>query len=165
MTTHVRVRRAASTASHDEKETLAVDIIIPLHAARVTTPLFRKSRAQLIINVGGRCYICQRTAKEAGPLEAHHFPIERCMAEMIDWSEGSLMQRDYPDFDWASFDPADPYKFVDDMTVNGLLLCKDHHTHGDSGIHTLPHPLWIAQRYGQEGYQFSPSEVIHHDAT
>ncbi|UNJ99715.1 hypothetical protein [Ralstonia sp. RRA.1] len=58
--------------------------------------------------------------------------------------------------------PADPYLFVDDMTVNGLLLCKQHHTGKDAGIHDMPFPLWIAQRYAIEGYQFTPNEVIHH---
>ena len=54
------------------------------------------------------------------------------------------------------------YDFVDDMTVNGLLLCKDHHTVGDEGIHTLPGPIFLAQKYGKEGYQFTKLEVIHH---
>jgi hypothetical protein len=27
----------------------------------------------------------------------------------------------------------------------------------------MPHPVWIAQRYGKEGYQFSSVEIIHHE--
>ncbi len=29
-------------------------------------------------------------------------------------------------------------------------------------MHTMPFPLWIAQKYAKEGYQFSDIEVIHH---
>ena len=81
---------------------------------------------------------------------------------MIDWSENGTIRKDFPDFDWANFDPANPYTFVDDMTVNGLILCKDHHIGKDEGVHALPHPIWIAQRYGQDGYKFSEIEIIHH---
>jgi hypothetical protein len=31
-------------------------------------------------------------------------------------------------------------------------------------MHALPFPIWIAQKYGKEGYQFSATEVIHHAA-
>lgn len=149
---------------HEEKETLSVDINIPGHDPRVCTPLFRKSRQHLIEREGGRCNVCGRTAEESGhPLEAHHFPIERSMAEMIDWSPGSQIRKDFPNFGWGSFDEADPYTFVDDMNVNGLLLCKGHHTGKDEGIHAIPHPLWVAQKYGKEGYQFSGVEIIHHE--
>ncbi|MDE3022277.1 MAG: hypothetical protein KGI54_10490 [Pseudomonadota bacterium] len=149
---------------HEEKETLVVDINIPGHDPRVTTPLFRKSRQHLIEREGGRCHVCGRTAEESGhPLEAHHFPIERSMAEMIDWSPGSQIRKDFPNFGWGSFDENNPYSFVDDMNVNGLLLCKAHHTGKDEGIHDMPHPLWVAQKYGKEGYKFSDVEIIHHE--
>jgi hypothetical protein len=59
--------------------------------------------------------------------------------------------------------PADPYLFVDDQLVNGRILCKAHHTGKDEGIHDMPFPLWIAQRYLKEGYQFTPSEKICHE--
>ena len=154
---------SAVTETHEEKETLAVDVFLPGHDPRTTTPLFAHTRKQLIEREGGRCYVCGRTTDEAGPLEAHHHPVERSFAEMIDWSEGSLIRRDFPDFDWASFDPANPYAFVDDMTVNGLLLCKAHHIGKDEGIHAMPFPIWLAQRYGKDGYKFTDSEIIHHD--
>lgn len=153
------------TEVHEEKETLAVDVLLPGHEARVTTPLFRHSRQALEDREGGRCFVCGCTAPEVGPLEAHHHPIERSFAEMIDWAPGSRIRRDFPSFDWAAFDAAggDPYLFVDDMRVNGLLLCKGHHIGKDEGIHALPFPIWMAQRYGREGYKFSAAEVLHHE--
>lgn len=170
----------AVTDTHEEKETLAVDVMLPGHEARVTTPLFLRSKKLLMEREGGRCFICGATAEESGhPLEAHHHPIERSLANLINWERvaeqaksGEFGQR-AADFDWDGFFidaktvaspavkghpaaqyrvPADPYLFVDDMTVNGLLLCKQHHTGKDAGIHAMPFPLWIAQRYAIEGY-------------
>lgn len=158
------------TAAHTERETLTVDVNIPAHADRVTTPLFRETRAQLIKREMGRCWVCGQTAEEVGhPLEAHHHPIERCLAEMIDWAwfendaRKGLWGTHIAAFDWDSFDPKRWETFVDDMRVNGRLLCKAHHTGKDEGIHAMPFPLWIAQKYGKEGYRFNKAEVIHHE--
>jgi len=163
------------TVAHVEKETLSVDVNIPEHGARVTTALFTRTRKLLIEREGGRCYICQRTAAEAGPLEAHHHPIERCLAEEIDWRLVELdcragvaaftpgQREAMQAFDWPNFDPARWETFVDDMLVNGVLLCKDHHTAADDGIHTVPGPIWLAQRYAKAGVRFNAREVIHHD--
>lgn len=151
------------TKTHEERETLEVDVLIPGHDPRTTTALFRHTREKLIEREGGRCWACGCTAEESGqPLEAHHHPIERSFAEMIDWGPDAPVRKVFPDFAWDRFDPKDPYTFVDDMTVNGLLLCKAHHTGKDEGIHALPYPVWLAQRYGREGYEFSKVEIIHH---
>jgi hypothetical protein len=144
--------------AHVQRDTLSVEINLPSHEVRGNgSVLFEHTRKQLIERDTG-CFICGITEK----LEAHHYPIEWSFANAIDFSPGSLIRKDFPDFDWESFDPADPYKFVDDMLVNGLLLCKAHHIEKDTGIHALPHPLWIPQRYCKEGYVFSDKEVIHH---
>jgi hypothetical protein len=155
------------TQAHTERETLSVEVNIPEHQDRTTTALFTRTRRLLIEREGARCSICNATAAESGhPLEAHHHPIERSLAEMIDWERFKLdAQSGYwgphiKAFDWDNF--TDWVQFVDDMTVNGLLLCKTHHTAKDSGIHTMPFPLYIAQKYAKEGYVFSSTEVIHH---
>ncbi len=158
---------------HEEKETLHVDINIPGHDPRTTTPLFTHTRAKLLSR-NPTCWICGRTAEVAGPLEAHHYPVERCLTGMVDWKRvqadaeaGELgltqSQRDAAKaFDFSMIDH-DPYGFVDNMLVNGLVLCKEHHIGSDEGIHALPHPLWAIQRYGKEGYRYSEIEIIHHD--
>jgi hypothetical protein len=150
--------------THEEKNTFTVDVNLPGHDPRVTSPLFRKSRLHLIAAQAGKCWICGCTEKETGhPPEAHHWPIERSFAEMIDWSEESQIRKDFPHFGWGSFDETNPYTFVDDMNVNGRLLCKAHHIGKDEGVHCLPEPVWLAQRYAKEGYQFSSVEIIHHE--
>jgi hypothetical protein len=132
------------------------------------------------------------TAEQSGhPLEAHHFPVERSLANMWDWERFSVDCKagrwgpHAQSFDWEKFFegarieqrecivnghqftvtrkvPRDPYLFVDDMTVNGLLLSKKFHTAENAGIHMMPFPLWVAQKYGVEGYTFSDETTIHH---
>ena len=158
------------TETHEEKLTLSVDVEIPGHAPRGSaTPLFIRTKKILMERMGGRCFICNGTEAEIGaPHEAHHFPVERSLATAWDWER---FQADciagkwgvyLAAFHWAGFNPAvDPYQLVDDMSVNGLLLCKRHHTGKDEGIHEFPHPLWIWQKYCPEGYKMSDVEVVH----
>lgn len=160
------------TEPHELRDTLSVEVIEPGHEKRgAASALFRKTKAA-IKHIGsvigwrprlppGRCYICNATEEELGePLEAHHFGIEWSFAEAaINWD---LVKADFPDFDWANFDPASPMTFVDDMQAQGVLLCKKHHTGKDEGVHNMPFSLWIMQRYLQDGYKFSDLEVIHH---
>ena len=152
------------TQTHEEKNTFTVDVNIPGHAARVTTALFRKSRLHLLERDGGRCWVCNCTAEESGhPLEAHHSGIERSFATAeIDWN---IVKKDFPHFAWETFDESQPMDFVDDMLGQGMLLCKEHHTHPETGIHVLPWPIFIMQRYLKPGYKFNDLEIIHHDQT
>jgi hypothetical protein len=53
-------------------------------------------------------------------LEAHHHPIERPFAEMIDWSPTSQIRKNFPMFGWGSFDEVIKFirlqaRFVDKM--------------------------------------------------
>lgn len=157
------------TAAHVEEETLRVDVNIPEHDPRVTTEIFRRTRA-VVIAAGARCWICEQTEAELGkPLQLHHFPVERSLANMVDWAlfREQAERGDYGPgpltFDWATFDPVHWETFVDDMQHNGLALCEAHHIGKDEGIHLMPHPLWVAQRFAKEGYKFDSVEVIHHD--
>ncbi len=153
----------ATTDIHEEKNTFSVDVFLPGHEARTTTPLFTRTRKALLARDNGRCYICNCTAEDSGhPIEAHHYPIERSFAEMIDWSIGSIIRKEFYNFDWLDFHESDPYYFVDNMLYNGRLLCKAHHIGKDEGVHCLPEPVWLAQRYGKDGYKFSDVEIIHH---
>lgn len=160
------------TDTHVEKETLSVEVNIPGHESRVTTPLFHQSRLELIEREGGRCFICGDTEKEAGaPLEAHHHPVERSFATGWNWErfqkdcEAGIWGVHAKAFDWSKFDPRDPYTFVDDMNYNGLLLCPKHHRLKDTGIHDLPLPIILFEKYAIEGYQFNSVEIIHYQET
>lgn len=147
--------------THEQKISFQVDVNLPDHAERTTTSKFLHSKKELIKKVNGKCWICGRTEETSGhPMEAHHYPIERSLAEGVDWA---LVKTDFPEFDWLTFnEKQDPYFFVDDMMVNGMLLCKNHHTALNMGIHTMPHPLWVIQRYLKAGYQYTGTESIIH---
>ena len=151
---------SAVTETHEEKETLSVDVEIPGHAPRgAATPLFIRTKKILMERVGGRCFICNGTEAEVGPLQAHHVFIERSFAESpIDWEK---VKKDVPSFDWSTFDASDPYTFVDNMEFNGMLLCANHHIGKDEGIHALPWPLFVMQKYLKDGYKFSDKEIVH----
>ncbi|WP_087688026.1 hypothetical protein [Pandoraea sp. PE-S2R-1] len=163
---------SAVTDTHEERETLTVDVLLPGHEQRTTTPLFTRTRLALIEREGGRCFVCGGAEQDVGhPLEAHHHPIERSTANLIDWPRftedcrSGVWGERASAFDWDGFlaaQPLDPYRFVDDMTVNGMLLCKDHHIGKGEGIHAMPFPLWVAQKYAVDGYKFTPDEIIHH---
>ncbi len=165
--THV-ARQLRAVANHLERKTLSVAVYVPEHAGRVETALFRRTREELLkrgsralfASEPGQCFICAKTEKDLGaPLQAHHFGIERCFAEAkgLDWDK---VKADFPNFAWSTFDPKDPYAFVDDMAAQGLLLCEEHHIGADTGIHTTTFPLWLMQRYLKVGYRYSPTEVI-----
>jgi hypothetical protein len=148
------------TESHHEKETLSIDVIIPSHDVRGNaSALFEKTRKQLIERDKG-CFVCGNTES----LEAHHHPIERCVADNIDLKllkkYGAIFNPYIKDFDFNSITSI--YDFVDNMLVNGMLLCKTHHTFAGTGIHTLPFPLFIAQKFAKDGIVFTDKEIIHH---
>lgn len=156
--------------THELKDTLVVDVLVPGHDPRTETSLFRHTKAQLLAREGHRCWICGRTPEETGkPAQVHHRPVERSLATGIDFK---LVQRDCeagmygPEakaFDWAAFwSHGDVYAFVDNALANGRVLCFDHHIAKGTGIHNLPEPLHLAQRYMKAGYQFTPSEIICH---
>lgn len=180
-------KRAPVTADHEEKSTLSVDVNLPGHDARgAATSLFSRTRKQLIERERGQCWLTGLTAKETGvPLEAHHWPIERCFAERVDWPRFSKQAQagkygpNPQAFDWVAFFVGcrtiiapdtgkpfvlvrDPYEFVDNMLYNGRLLAKEFHVHVDSGIHDLPEAQWLAQGYLAEGFKFNDFEIIHH---
>ena len=154
---------------HEEKETLVVDVELPGHAPRgVPTALFERTKKILMERAGGRCFICGGTAADVGPLEAHHYPVERSMATAWDWPKfiadckSGLWGVYCQAFHWEGFDPvSDPYKFVDDMGVNGRILCKAHHTGKNEGVHETTESIWIWQKYAPQGYKMSAVEVIH----
>jgi hypothetical protein len=162
------------TAVHEEKETLPVDVNLPGHDERVTTPLFTRTRKAMLERENGRCFICNRTEAEAGaPLESHHVWIERCLANAADWTyfRDTIFQLERilgytADFCREHETLDDIMTFVDDQTINGLPLCKEHHTSDGldipCGIHTMPFPLWLFQRYGRDGFEFTSTETIAH---
>jgi hypothetical protein len=158
------------TQTHEEKETLVIDANLPGHDERVTTPTFIQSKAKLMELEGGRSFVTGKTEDESGgPHEAHHFWIERCLANAVDWKEfceyiermNTLIQRTLS-FCRTNPELSDIMLFVDDMTVNGMLIEKRLHTGKGEGIHQMPFPLWQCWVYGKEGFEFVGTDSIYH---
>ena len=180
-------KRPAVTEDHLQTDTLVVSVYDPGHEARgAATPLFTRTRKQLIDRERGKCWLSGLTAKDTGlPLEAHHWPVERCFTERVDWPRFAKMAQagkfgpNPQAFDWVDFfvgcetvvaedtgkpycKVRDPYLFVDNMLYNGRLLAKQFHVRKDEGIHNMTEAQWLAQGFLVEGYKFSDFEVIHH---
>lgn len=104
---------------HEEKNTLAVDVNIPGHDVRVTTSLFERTKKLLIAREGARCWSCGCTAAEVGPLESHHHPVERSLANMWDWPrfitdcKAGMWGQYALRFDWDSFLAGATYEEVE----------------------------------------------------
>ena len=153
-----RVKRIV--AKHTHKQTITFEIIVPEHVEREESGLFRKTHKKLI-NKDSRCWVCGGTREEVGPLELHHKYISWAhMNNRIDWNK---VKEDCPEFPyWSTFDPANPESFIDSEWNSCMVLCKQDHTGKNSGIHCLPYPEFILQRYLAEGEEFSPTETIKH---
>lgn len=170
----------AITAAHVDKSTLTISINVPEHAQRTASATFERTRPLLIKREGDRCFICGRTSVEVGiGHEAHHCYLEWCLADAIDWAIVQdickLGEWGFTDaqrqvakaFDWTGFDPADPAqieRFTDDMTIQGVLLCKEHHTGSGTGIHMMDHPRWIGQKIVKPGYVLINNDVMGTEA-
>ncbi len=141
---------AAPAGEHELRETLSVDVFYPDHAPRKESNLFARTKHRLIEVLDTPCWVCGSKAAR----EVHHMIIEWAFADAIDWSK---VKADYPDFDWATF--KEPGDFVD-SAYNMRVLCATHHRGADRGIHAIPYPIWLAQRYVKAGFVLFPSTPI-----
>jgi hypothetical protein len=163
-----------TTPAHIDKSTLTVAFYDPEHAQRITTPLFTRTRDEVLAKEPV-CFMCGQPASVVGSLELHHNCVERMFAEIIDWNlikDAALagevgwtedQRKLNKEFDWDSFMnsvPFDPYVWVDNMHLNGIPICKPHHTGQNEGIHNVDYPRWLAQRYVKSGYKISDQYVV-----
>jgi hypothetical protein len=75
-----------------------------------------------------------------GGIELHHNLIEYALINDVDWQRFSTL---YPEYHIQSQD--DLLRWAESEEAL-LPLCVKHHR-GVEGIHLLPYPLWIIQRY------------------
>ena len=126
----------------------------PIHEKRVETAIFRKTRREM---AEIPCFIC---GNHKG--EVHHFYIEKAATNAIDWEKFAIFadncyniqsgEKIGDKFDWKEVEK-NPDIFVDSK-YNMIILCKEHHTSGKFGIHHVPYPDWILQKFAKDGFQF-----------
>jgi hypothetical protein len=132
----------------------------PFHEKREDSATYRKTKKEMSHIP---CFICGKM-KGVGDtsLEAHHFYIEKAATNAIDWSTfGTFADQSYHiqtgekiggSFDWKEVEK-NPELFVDSRH-NMIVLCKEHHISGRFGIHHVPFPDWILQKFAVEGFKF-----------
>ncbi len=135
---------------HEVKETIEIDVYYPDHCKREASDLFERSRHHLIDELDTPCFICGSKENR----ELHHYYVEWAAADSIDWN--GKIREDHPNFDWTTF--KEPTDFVD-SEYNMMVLCQVHHRHKDHGIHMLPYPLWILQKYVKSDFVYTPDET------
>jgi DNA gyrase/topoisomerase IV subunit A len=109
------------------------------------------------------CFICGKTNKTDNiQTETHHFYVEKAGENAVDWRKfGEFAKTCYNiqtgenighAFDWNEV-AKNPDLFVDSKH-NMIVLCKEHHISGSFGIHHVPFPDWILQKFAQDGFDF-----------
>ena len=130
----------------------------PIHDARTVSPIFRKTRHQLITIDKIKCFICNTDEQ----LEAHHFYCEKFAVNAIDWDIfAQFAKTTYNMQSGLKLDTNINWELVKknpdiftDSTNNMIILCKLHHTSGRFGIHHVPFPDWILQRFAKNKFKF-----------
>jgi len=152
----------------DEPEKTDVEITrykthFPHHDPRKNSSIYNRTHAHMRHMP---CFICGKIFEH---VETHHFYIEKAAQNAIDWkvfgefADGCYnIQTGEPlaQFDWLEV-AQNPDTFVD-SPLNMITLCKQHHTSGAYGIHHVPFPDWILQKFPKDGFQFlteRPKEV------
>ena len=124
----------------------------PHHEPRKNSTIYNRTHRALR-NVP--CFICGTT-----PIETHHFYIEKAAENAIDWKVfGKFADQCYniqsgeslAKFDWSEV-AQNPDLFVD-SPQNMITLCLKHHR-SSCGIHHVPFPDWILQKFPKDGFQF-----------
>jgi len=145
---------ATMVKAHDQKFTHSYVVSYPAHELRTTSPLFQRTRRTLRSKYN--CFICGTRDK----LEIHHFYIEHAAMFAIDWNKfGAFSMKHYNiqtneflgNFNWKDV-AKNPELFVD-SSANMIVLCKKHHT-GCGGIHRIPFPIWILDKFSKKGQTF-----------
>jgi hypothetical protein len=148
----------------DAKRCVRYKVHYPPHEKRKETCLYRKTHKYLCDEKKLSCFVCGKRRDDLGgeSLETHHFYVEKAAENGIDWDKFSeFAVRGYniqtgeslsEGMDWLDV-KKNPYLFVDSRN-NMVVLCKEHHTSSRRGIHHVPFPDWILQKYPKDGFTF-----------
>jgi hypothetical protein len=130
------------TPAHWQSERTAYGAWYPAHAPRESDShyrLFEHARKRLIAT-GVGCWRCG--SKEH--LEAHHAQCEFAVANGVDYTK---LAADFPEY---HLDSEEAFLAWVESEGNLLMLCADCHR-GPTGIHHVPYPCWVWQRWARTG--------------
>lgn len=130
---------ADETAAHTQQITIHFEEHYPSHEPRETDPHYKyfheaHDRLQKLGKL--TCWICGTDQQ----IELHHSTVEFALANGVDVTKFTEL---YPEFGIK-----DDETFLQWVEGEGNLtpLCKLHHT-GILGVHVLPYPVWLPQRF------------------
>jgi len=150
------VQEAADSVPMEESKTNMSNhysIHYPKHEPRKNSSLYNKTHKQM---KDIPCFICNKNG-----IETHHYFIEWAATNAIDWSKfGEASKYLYNpqtgvninQFDWQEVSKT-PEIFIDSHH-NMITLCKEHHRSGRRGIHHVPYPDWILQKFSVDNFTF-----------
>jgi hypothetical protein len=141
------------------KQTNHYTIQYPEHELRKQTSIYRHTHESM---KHMPCFICNKTNKKDNiPIETHHFYVEKAAQNAIDWIKFGEFAKHATNlqtgeslnhFNWNEVQQNSDL-FVD-SPYNMIVLCKEHHTSGNKGIHHVPFPDWILDKFAKQGYSF-----------
>jgi hypothetical protein len=162
---------ASSLEHHDVKSTDHYTAHYPdrdTHG-RQETAAYRCTHKYLVETVGLGCYIGNSDCSH-DPLETHHFFVEWAASGGVDWDRFGVAAKYLTNpqtgqslcaiFSWSNV-AKDPSIFVD-SPANMVVLCSTHHRDEQKGIHHVPFPVWILQRFQSSDFFFLAAPVDDH---
>jgi len=130
----------------------------PSHEPRKNSAIYNKTHAQMKSQA---CFICGKSNQHDGiHVETHHYYCQKAFQNAYDWDKFAAFARTCytaqgvclaNQFDWQEV-AKNPDLFVD-SPYNMIVLCKEHHTSGRKGIHHVPFPEWMSQKFVKDGFQ------------
>jgi hypothetical protein len=148
---------------HPRKMSNHYTVNYPSHDPRKNSSIYNRTHHLLIDIRDTPCFICGKTkSKDNITLETHHFYCEKAAQNAIDWIKFEEFAKKcyniqtgeniWKNLDWNEV-KNNPDLFVD-SEYNMIVLCQEHHRSGNKGIHHVPFPDWILQKYPLNNFNF-----------
>jgi hypothetical protein len=122
------------TPEHDDVTHIEFVAHYEEHAPRNESSSFRAIKKKMH-DEKVPCYIGNGRCE--GNIEIHHNIIEWSAATEVDWEK-------------VKTETKAPFFSDPDTRINMQALCEKHHRHKGFGIHLVPYPIWILQKYMKE---------------
>jgi hypothetical protein len=148
---------------HSMEETEHFKVNYPNHVKRTSSHEYEQTHKYLCKQLNLGCFICGKNHPEE-ITETHHYFCEYADMNGYDWisfgkwaTETELRNPQTGhefagEFDWEKVQE-NPTLFVDSI-YNMVVLCEKHHRDTATGIHHVPYPLWLSQKFAKDGFVF-----------
>jgi hypothetical protein len=130
---------------HLQRTTLHIVECVPGHEPREGDPhyhIFNQTRDRLKRRGLLKCWVGNGDC--AGQIELHHDKVEFSLQNGVDLTR---FEEAFPEFTGKT---DEEFRAWIEGEGNLLPLCKIHHT-GILGVHVLPYPIWLPQKFWKAG--------------